>query len=270
MQVGPSSFMAITDGPVPEQRSVPSERRQGPRCFRYAVTMILRFLPLIAGLIPIFTVFTCYWIAVHTAGVPSCNPFIDGCTSVSATGRHPPASYLFKATMLPQSILLAAYWLFSVAWLRALDAAAGVQRRSGTAIGIIGVTGALFLILYVTFLGTEQPFYEFMRRYGVYLYFALNVIAQLLLAYKVLPHARHLADTRLLLLTKLQLLLTWVPFLLGILNLILKAVLEQSRPAENRIEWVFAILMQVYFVISYFSWRETQFSASFTAGVQQR
>ncbi len=223
--------------------------------------MILRILPLVVGLLPIVTVFTCYSIAIDTAGLPVCNPFLDGCTSVSATGRHPPASYLFKAAMLPQSILLSAYWIFNVAWLRALQRAAGVP-NSGPAIGIVGVTGSLFLILYVTFLGTEQPFYEFMRRYGVYLYFALNVIAQLILAYKVLPRARAWPGTRLLWLVRAQLVLGWVPFALGVLNLVLKAVLEDSGPAENRIEWIFAIQMQAYFVISYFCWRETQFGIS--------
>jgi hypothetical protein len=229
---------------------------------------MLRALPLVTGLLPIFTVFTCYWIAIHTAGVPSCNPFTDGCTSVSATGRHPPASYLFKGAMLPQSILLSAYWLYSVAWLRALEASAGAPRRSGTTVGIVGVTGSLFLILYVTFLGSEEPFYEFMRRYGVYMYFALNVIAQLWLVYRILPFARQRADTRLLVLTRLQLVLAWVPFALGVLNLVLKASLENSRPFENRIEWIFAMQMQLYFLISYFSWRETQFSASFTVSRQ--
>jgi hypothetical protein len=86
----------------------------------------------------------------------------------------------------------------------------------------------------------------------------------LLLVYRILPFGRLLADTRLLFLTELQLVLAWVPFVLGLLNLVLKAVLENSRPFENRIEWIFAMLMQVYFLISYFSWRETQFSASFT------
>ena len=224
--------------------------------------MILRILPIVVGLVPIITVLTCYWIAIDAAGLPVCNPFLDGCTSVSATGRHPPASYLFKATMLPQSILLATYWVLNVAWLRALQRSAGVPNYSGPTIGIIGVAGSLFLILYVTFLGTEQPFYEFMRRYGVYMYFALNVVAQLILAYKVLPLARHWPRTRLLLLVRAQLVLGWVPFALGVLNLILKAVLEESRPAENRIEWVFAVLMQAYFLITYFCWRETRFAVS--------
>lgn len=224
--------------------------------------MILRILPIVVGLLPIVTVFTCYSIAIDTAGLPVCNPFLDGCTSVSATGRHPPASYLFRAAMLPQSILLSAYWVFNVAWLRALQRAAGVPGHSGPTIGVIGVTGSLFLILYVTFLGTEQPFYEFMRRYGVYMYFALNVVAQLILAYKVLPRAREWPGTRLLRLVQVQLVLGWVPFALGVLNLVLKAVLEESGPAENRIEWIFAIQMQAYFVLTYFCWRETRFGIS--------
>jgi hypothetical protein len=225
--------------------------------------MTPRVLPLVAGLVPVFTVFTCYWIAIHTAGVPSCNPFLDGCTSVSATGRYEPASYLFKGMMMPQSIVLSAYWLLNVGWLRALERTKGGTGNGGVAIGVVGVTGSLFLILYVTFLGSEVPFYEFMRRYGVYLYFALNVIAQLLLAYKVLPYARTWAAPGFLRVTRLQLFLAWVPFAMGVLNLILKATLEESRPAENRIEWSFAMLMQAYFLLTYWSWRETRFSAGF-------
>jgi hypothetical protein len=228
--------------------------------------MMLRTLPLLAGLIPIAAVFSSYWIAVGTGNVPSCNPFLEGCTSVSATGRYAPASYLFKGAMLPQSIILSCYWLFNVAWLRALTITAGHVPRNTFAIGTFGVTGSLFLILYVTFLGSQEPFYEFMRRYGVYMYFLLNVIAQIVLASKVLPVARQLGMQRLARLTKLQLLLAWFPFALGALNLVLKATLEDSGPAENRIEWIFAMQMQLFFVVSYFSWKETRLSASFEAG----
>jgi hypothetical protein len=228
--------------------------------------MLLRALPLLTGLIPLVAVFSSYWIAASTGNVPSCNPFLDGCTSVSATGRYPPATYLFKAAMLPQSIILSCYWLFNVAWLRALTITAGQVPRNTFTIGTFGVTGSLFLILYVTFLGSQEPFYEFMRRYGVYLYFLLNVLAQIILASKVLPVARQLGMQRLARLTKLQLALAWFPFVLGALNLVLKAVLENSDAAENRIEWIFAMQMQLFFMVSYFSWKETRFSASFEAG----
>jgi hypothetical protein len=183
---------------------------------------------------------------------------------VSATGRYPPASYLFKAAMLPQSILLCCYWLFNVGWLRTLTVAAGRVPRNTFAIGMFGVTGSLFLILYVTFLGSQEPFYEFMRRYGVYMYFLLNVIAQIVLAAKVLPVARSLGMPRLINLTRLQLFLGWFPFALGALNLILKATLEDSGPAESRIEWIFAMQMQIYFIVTYFSWKETGFGIAFS------
>ena len=225
--------------------------------------MMLRVLPLLTGLVPLIAVFTSYSIAINTADVPACNPFLEGCTSVSSTGRYPPSSYLFKAAMLPQSILLSLYWLFNVAWLRSLTAAAGLVPRNTSAIGVFGVTGSLFLILYVTFLGSQEPFYEFMRRYGVYLYFLLNVIAQIVLATKTLPVARLLERPRLIACARVQLLLAWIPFALGALNLVLKATLDNSRPAENRIEWIFAMQMQIYFLVSYVSWRDTGFSASF-------
>src|SRR5690606_28450566 len=230
--------------------------------------MILRVLPLVAGLVPVLTVTVSYMISIETAGIPSCNPFLDGCTSVSSTGRHEPASYLFKGLMMPQAIVLSAYWLLNVGLLRALERARGGDADAGTAIGVVGVTGSLFLILYVTFLGSEVPFYEFMRRYGVYLYFALNVVAQLMLVYRILPFAREWPGGTFLRVARLQLFLAWVPFAMGILNLVLKATLEESRPAENRIEWTFALLMQAYFLLTYWSWRETQFSARFEVARQ--
>ena len=247
-----------------------------PERIRYALGMILRLLPLIVGLLPLVAVFTSYWIAINYAGLPSCNPFLDGCTSISATGRYPPANFLFRAAMLPQSVLLAAYWLLCLAWYRALRRSLNQDSHSGATIAWFGVVGALFLIPYVTFLGSQEPFYEFMRRYGVYLYFLLNVIAQLILAIRMLPVARELGMRRLRVLTHLQLTLSWIPFALGALNLLLKATLEDADNAENRIEWIFALFMQSYFVISYFSWRDTRFMASYSVApaiepkVQQR
>lgn len=224
--------------------------------------MTLRFLPLVVGVLPLITVFTCYWIAIQTAGLPSCNPFLEGCISVSATGRHYPASFLFRAAMLPQSILLAGYWFASMAWYRAVREHLGQDPRTGAAIGWLGVPGALFLVPYVTFLGSEEPFYEFMRRYGIYMYFLLNVIAQIVLATRALPLVRELALRPLLTVTRLQLVLAWLPFALGALNLLLKATLEDADAAENRIEWIFALQMQAYFLLSYITWRSTGFSMS--------
>ena len=226
--------------------------------------MLVRLLPLITGFVPIFAVHASYLIAIRAGVLTACIPYIDGCTSISATGRYPPASFLFKSLMTSEAILMAAYWLFSVAWLRSLERSAGRAGSSGTLTGALGVAGALFLIVYITFLGTQGPVYDFMRRFGVYLYFLFTVVAQLMLAGKVLSLSRGLNFPRVVSITRYQLGIAIIPFALGILNLVLKAVLDDAAAEENVIEWIFALLMHSYFVLSYFSWRATRFDATFS------
>lgn len=226
--------------------------------------MLLRLLPLITGFAPIFAVHVSYLIAIRAGILPACFPYIEGCTSISATGRYPPASFLFKSVMMPEAILMAAYWLFSVAWLRSLERAAGRAANGGTMVGVFGVAGAFFLIVYVTFLGTEGPVYDFMRRYGVYLYFLFTVIAQLILVAKVMSVASGLRIPSVVTITKIQLTVALIPFALGALNLVLKAVLDDAVAPERIIEWIFALLMHTYILLSYFSWRATGFAGSFS------
>ena len=226
--------------------------------------MLIRLLPLITGFGPIIAVHASYLIAIEAEVLIACMPYIDGCTSISATGRYMPASLLFKSFMMPEAILMAAYWLFNVAWLRSLQRAAGRPGNEGSLIVFLGVTGALFLIVYVTFLGTQGPVYDFMRRFGIYLYFACSVFAQLLMVRKVMSVSIQLRIPRVVLITKYQMAVAVIPFGLGILNLILKSVLDDADAAENIIEWIFALLMHSYFIMSYFSWRTTGFEGSFS------
>ena len=226
--------------------------------------MLLRLLPLITGFAPIFAIHASYLIAIRSGVLPACIPYIEGCISISATGRYPPSSFLFKSVMMPEAILMAVYWLFSVAWLRSLSRTAGRSDKVGTSIAVFGVAGALFLIVYVTFLGTQGPVYDFMRRFGVYLYFLFTVIAQLILVGKIMSVSSDLRIRGVVAITKIQLAVALIPFALGILNLVLKAVLEDADAAENIIEWIFALLMQSYFLLSYFSWRATGYDASFS------
>lgn len=103
-----------------------------------------------------------------------------------------------------------------------------------------------------------------MRRFGIYLYFLFSVIAQLILADKVLSVSRELRMPQVVRITKYQMVVAVIPFALGILNLVLKSALEDAAAAERIIEWLFALLMHSYFVLSYFSWRATAFDASFS------
>ena len=225
--------------------------------------MLLRVLPLITGFLPIVAIHLSLLIAINAGSIPACIPYIEGCVSISATGRYPPASFLFKAVMMAESVVMIAYWLFNVAWLRSLEKLHGWPGNGGATIGVLGTSGALFLMLYVTFLGTQEPFYEFMRRFGIYFYFALSIVAQIVLALKSKQLGNALRMPSVVRIANFQLALAIAPFALGVLILTLKATLAEPDPAENVIEWNSALLMQMYFVLSYFSWRDSGFTMRF-------
>ena len=197
-----------------------------------------------------------YWLGVESGILPACTPFLDGCVSISATGRYLPASLIFHAVMLPQAVVLVVLWYLSALWLRAMTGSNGAPK----AIIVAGIVGAVALILYVTFLGTRGNFYEFMRRFGIYFYFLGTATAQVTLAFALLGHARRSGATQLRRYATGMLCLCGLPFALGILNLILKSVLDDADPAENSIEWISALLMQGYFIVLYLTWQQTNFT----------
>ena len=229
--------------------------------------MLLRLLPLITGLLPMIAIHISLFVAINAASIPACNPYIDGCTSISATGRYEPASFIFKPAMLSQWGILVAYWVFNVAWLRAMARQTGSNEKIGQWIAIVGTVGAIALVLYTTFLGTQAPFYEFMRRVGIYFYFGCSVIAQIMLARHTLSLSRALRLEGVARIGRAQMAIALVPFVLGVLNLVLKNTLADPDPVENVIEWIFALLMQTYFLLTYFAWRDTGFDGRFDVDI---
>jgi hypothetical protein len=192
--------------------------------------------------------FGAFAIGVAYEVLPDCNPIIDGCRSISATGRRPPGSFLFRAIMLPQGILLGFVWYLSWLWLRSLRPDLG--RGISITILAAGFINVIAMIIYVTFLGTSEPIYEFMRRTGIYFGFLGMAVAQLAVALAMLPTSlKPLAQT--------MFAISIAVFLLGILNLVLKSVLADPDPAENRIEWIATILMQIWYFVLFVAWRRT-------------
>jgi len=206
--------------------------------------MFVRALPLISAFVPLIGINIAYWIGASNDVLPSCIPYLDGCTSISSTGRYPPGDRLFRAILLPQAAVLAITWYFAVLWLRSLKPAS----KAGPTILGGGIVGAVALVLYVSYLASNDPFYEIMRSYGVYLYFGGTALAQLVLS---------LSLDR----SPMQRAMVWVtvtPWVLGILNFAQKAILGSLNSNENRIEWIASLLMQVWFVLLWLMWRKTR------------
>lgn len=205
---------------------------------------------------PLLVVHAAYLMSAQAGLVPWCLPYLEGCTSISRAGRQGDAVYLFRATMLPYALLLAWFWMVTARWCALI---APDRRRARRALLGCGLAGAGFLALYVSFLGVEGEVYQWLRRYGINLYFSLTVLAQMFL----ISIARHSAAlprrARLAFVLLLALLLA-----LGLASLPLQFFEREVRDAAlNALEWQYGLLMVCAYPLTAYAWRRSGFDYQF-------
>lgn len=208
------------------------------------------WIALACGLLPLVVGHAAYLISAIEGFVPWCLPYWDGCTSISRAARHGWANHLFKASMLPLAGLLLVFWWLAAAWAGALGAARG-PRRTMLALGWIGT---LFLVLYAAFLGVEGTLYQWLRRYGITVYFSFTVLAQLLLL-RLVQHAPAVPTG----LRRGLLALLAAMLLLGLASVPLQHLMGDRDAAVNRLEWCFALLMSSVFALVGLAWQRSGF-----------
>lgn len=226
--------------------------------------MNLRLIALLAALLPFAAVHLTWLVAASHGHVDWCNPYLDSCTSISATGRQPPASYLFRATMLPAAVVLALYWWCNYAWLRALQGADGRIRRLRWMLWL-GLLASVGLILYVTVLGEAGDAWRFQRRAGTVLFFSFTFLAQLLFAAELRRGHRRVAGISGLAASMYG--VCCLLLALGLLTVVLQAwdgVLYDS--VEDAFEWILSLLLQTNFLLGYLVWRRAGWRLQFVAG----
>lgn len=208
------------------------------------------WLPLLGGLLPLIGTVVALSLSQQLALIPVCNPFIDGCVSISRAARHDLPNYLFRALLLPAAALQALTWLVVAAWLRERGAADRLLRW----LPWVGLTGATFLVLYGTFLGTEGDAYRWMRRYGVIFYFGCTCIAMVISAGLIQRHVDREARLR----TPARAMLALV-FALPIMGLIsaTSPLLFSARTVdalENILEWWAGLIFTLFFFTLAWTW----------------
>lgn len=132
-----------------------------------------------AGTLPLVATLLAWALAVHEGRVPACNPFFDGCTSISRTAREGLANPVFRALMLPAATLQALVWWLTARWLRHALQGQGLPLRGLPAVAPLGLLAALALVAYATFLGIEGPIYRALRQYGTVVYFGFTCLCLL-------------------------------------------------------------------------------------------
>ncbi len=220
----------------------------------------LSWVALAAGLLPLVVVNTCYIISVQGGHIPGCVPYLSGCTSISAAGRHGAAYFLFKGGMIPAAVIIATYWVLCRRWLLSLGATDSVAVHAMVTLGVIS---AAFLVLYTVYLGSKGDFYNLMRRYGVNVHLSFGVLAQILLTRELmrLSAAARKPVPRWIIRSKLA--AVGLLLALGLLSIPVGNFMPDKDHAENAIEWLFAALMAGYYLLTACAWRATNFRAAF-------
>ncbi len=209
-------------------------------------------LALLAGLVPAVAALLAFALSVQLQLVPGCNPFIDGCVSISRAARHDLPNHLFRALMLPAATLQGLVWLLAAYWLRgALGPRRGLQ-----AMAVLGVMAAVALVLYVTFLGTEGAVYRLLRQYGTVVYFGGTCLCMLLLGQAVQALARLGCSGLPAWLVRSHVALAGMLVALGVANAIVAALLspDWKTRTENVTEWWGALIFVLCFCILAAMW----------------
>lgn len=206
--------------------------------------MKLKHLALIVTILPIVTIHLAYFVSASQQLVPSCIPYIEGCTSISRAGRNGDAIFIFRAGMMVNAVLLAFFWWKQKQALLSLSPG---SRFIPFIVGWLGMIGAAFFLLYVDFLGYEGDFYRSMRRLGIVVFFSFTYIAQLLTLKQYLAaHRRRHKALYFQLFT-----CAWV-LLVGLASLFLEQLQLKSFTTENIAEWQATLLLDLFFLGSYF------------------
>ncbi|MEK6556123.1 MAG: hypothetical protein AABZ31_12835 [Bdellovibrionota bacterium] len=206
-------------------------------------------LVLICALTPLIASHLAWVISIAEGHIPDCIPYVEGCTSISRAARYGLGNHLFRFLMLPTVLLQALLWLVYSQWLKQKDPAG----KAGTTLPYIGITAALFLGLYTTFLGTEGEIYQFLRRSGVTVYFGATYLAQM-----VVHHRMELVISPKERIPRLMFGICVALLPLALISTLISAITTDPQlkdRLENIIEWNLSLLVIVWILLFAFLWR---------------
>jgi hypothetical protein len=195
----------------------------------------------LCAIVPFVASHVAFALSVDAGHVPTCLPYVEGCTSISRAARHGPGNHVFRLLMLPCAVLQALQWTAMRHWLRLR----APDPRAGASLPVLGLVAGIALAVYVAFLGTEGDVYRWMRSYGVKFYFAASYLALLVLLRHLRAAAPELRAPRRILLAIALVLLG-----LGLGSTAVSGLVHDEEVKfrlENLMEWNLGLLLSAAF-----------------------
>lgn len=223
-------------------------------------------LPLAAGLLPAVAALLALCLSIYLGLIPACNPFLDGCVSISRAARHDLPNHLFRALVLPAAVLQGITWLLCAAWLRSLGPEA---RRLLRVLPWLGLLACVFLVLYGTFLGTEGRAYQWMRRFGITFYFGFTFLCMLIVSGALWRLASTHAIRLPARLDRALVALCATTLLIGLIQVFAPPFLDSEdlkNRLENILEWYAALGFTLFFLTLAWLWRHVRLRAHLRPG----
>ncbi len=212
-------------------------------------------MALICFILPVATVIISYILSIKLNLVPSCIPNFEGCSSISRAGRYPPVKYFFKPMMYLYAVSLLLYWFYFFQVLKKIN----IKKNY---IFWLALFSVLFLCLYVLFLG-ESKIYSFFKRIGIYVYILFTVVSQYLISNLLIKNKKKINKYFYFIYCRTNFYLTFFLLISGIILLpILIVKIENFPEIKNIISWNYFFLIQLYFLISYFSLKKLNYPTS--------
>jgi len=183
----------------------------------------LRFHSFLIFLIPVIAIHASFFLSTSIGTLDLCNPYIDGCLSISRSSRQPISILFFKVLMIISGMLL-----FFI-WPRIL------KKNDNSAFKFIGQIGSIFLIIYVIALGNDGDIYRFMRQYGVFIFYLSTLLSQWYYSFYIK-------------IDSLKLISYW-QIVMTIVSIPFYVYLKNDSSFENIFEWWLSLSINVWFLM---------------------
>ena len=199
----------------------------------------LKYHLLLVSIIPFIAIHLSFILSVQNEYLSLCNPYIDGCYSISRVARQPSSIIIFKVLILVSALSLFFLWprLFK-------------PKHNKTLI-LIGRIGSLFLIAYIVALGEEGFLYELMRRFGVFIFYVFTLISQWVFTFNA-----EIRKERFFVYNFFINIIVYIQFLTFLVAIPFFLFIKNYGYIENIIEWWITLLIVLWFFINFIYYKK--------------